>query len=203
MTYIRTIPAAEADGELLGFYREQQGDQGYLPGYARVFCHRPAVMAAWAALQRELRRHLDARAYALVSLAAALAGGSSYCALAYAHRLMEKGFSAAQLAAVIRGEADCPLTAAERRMMDLAAKVARDPGSVNERDIAGLREAGYSDAGIFDIVAAAAGRCFFSRIPDALGTQPDAPLGELDDPLLELLVVGRPVSPEPPERLRG
>ena len=90
MTYIRTTPAAEAEGELLAFYREQQGDQGYLPGYARVFGHRPAVMAAWAALQRELRRHLDARAYALVSLAAALAGGSSYCALAYARRLLDQ-----------------------------------------------------------------------------------------------------------------
>ncbi len=194
MTFIATTAASAADPELLDFYRRQQGSLDYLPNYARVFCHRPAVMAAWAALQRELRRHLDTRAYALISLAAALASGSSYCALAYGRRLLEEGFTPAELAAIVRGEAHSPLSPGERLMMNLATRVARRAGSVEERDIDALKQAGYADAEIFDIVAAAAGRCFFARVPDALGVQPDAPLGDLDDTLLELLVVGRPVA---------
>lgn len=201
MTYIQTTPAAEADDELLAFYRQQQGSLDYLPNYAKVFCHRPAVMAAWSALQRELRRHLDARAYALISLAAALATGSSYCALAYGRRLLDEGLSPGELAAVVRGDADGPLTPGERSMMEFAAKVARSPGSVSEQDIADLRAAGYPDPEIFDVVAAAAGRCFFARIPDALGARPDAPLADLDDALRQLLVVGRPVSAVEPERV--
>lgn len=202
MTFIGTVAASAADDELLEFYRQQQGSLDYLPNYAGVFAHRPAVMAAWAALQRELRRHLDARAYALISLSAALASGSSYCALAYGRRLLEDGFSPAELAAVVRGEEHSPLRPGERLVMNLAAKVARRAGSVDEQDIAELRRAGYGDAEIFDIVAAASGRCFFARVPDALGAQPDAPLGDLEDSLLELLVVGRPVSTAEPERLR-
>lgn len=202
MAFIATIPAQEATGELREFYRRQQGELGYLPAYARVYCHRPAVMAGWAALQRELRRHLDARSYDLISLAAALASGSSYCALAYGRRLIRDGFSAAQLAAIIRGDADNPLSPAERCMFDVARKVARCAGAVEASDIRHLRAAGYTDAGIFDIVAAAAGRCFFARVSDALGVLPDAPLGELDEALRELLVVGRPVSSEAPEYIQ-
>jgi len=199
MAFIDTISISAADSELFAFYRQQQGSLDYLPNYARVFCHRPAVMAAWAALQCELRRHVDARAYALISLAAALASGSSYCALAYGRRLLDEGLTPDELASIVRENDYSPLNPGERLMIDLATKVARQAGSVRKQDIDALKQAGYGDAEIFDVVAAAAGRCFFSRVPDALGVQPDAPLGDLEETLLKLLVVGRPVSTTAPQ----
>jgi uncharacterized peroxidase-related enzyme len=201
MSFIETVTPQAATGEAREFYRHQQGSLDYLPNYARVFCHRPAVMVAWAALQRELKRHLDTRSYSLVSLAAALASGSSYCALAFGGKLLKRFFTPVELAAVIRGEEDSPLTEGERCMMEVATKVARNAGSVEQDDIHRLREAGYSDEQIFDIVAAAAARCFFSRVPDALGVLPDAPLAEIDESLRELLIVGRPVSDETPQAI--
>lgn len=203
MAFIETVPATEARGEVRELYRRQQGRLGYLPNYAKLYCYRPAVMEAWAGLAKELRRHLDDRAYCLITLAAARAMGNSYCSLAHGRKLMKQGISAEDLEAILREEAAAPLSDAERAMVHVAAKVARDATSVEQGDIDELRRLGYSDAQVFDIVAAAAARCFFSRIPDALGAQPDPHLGEIDPALLELLCVGRPISEEPTERVES
>ena len=80
-------------------------------------------------------------------------------------------------------------------MMRFARKVALDSSSVAAADIDALRDTGFSDAQVFDIAAAAAGRCFFAKLPDALGVRPDAALGDLPQALRELLESGRPVEP--------
>ena len=196
MSFIDTIAPANATGEVAELYRREQGQLPYLPNYARVFCHRPGLMRQWARLQKSLREHLDDRTYSLISLAAAMASGNSYCSLAHARLLASRGYSEAQVAAIVRNEEAAPLSAAERAMMRLAAAVARSPASITDGDIQLLREAGYSDPEIFDIVAAAAGRCFFARIPDALGVQPDRALGEAAGSLKDILSVGRPVAAE-------
>jgi alkylhydroperoxidase family enzyme len=78
--------------------------------------------------------------------------------------------------------------------MDLADKVAQDATAVTQADVDALRAHGLSDAEIFDVIAAAAARCFFSKVLDAVGAQPDAIYAELDAPLRETLTVGRPIA---------
>lgn len=194
MAFIKTIPPAQARGEVRKLYRQQQGDLDYLPNYAAVFCHRPQVMMAWAELQDTLRLHLDSKSYSLITLAAALAIKSSYCSLAHARKLMRRHYSTLQMVAIVQGNDDSPLTPAQRCMMRVARRVALDSSAVTQTDIQSLRDHGFSDAQVFDIVAAAAARCFFAKIPDALGAHPDALLGGLDENLERLLSVGRPVS---------
>jgi hypothetical protein len=82
-----------------------------------------------------------------------------------------------------------------------AEKLARDAASITERDIQELRDHGYSDTEIFDIVAAAAARCFFSKILDALGAEPDAVYAQLEEDLRHRLTVGRSISHSEVERL--
>ena len=78
--------------------------------------------------------------------------------------------------------------------MRLAGKVVADATTVSAEDVGELRELGLSDAEIFDIVAAAAVRCFFSKTLDALGVQPDAEFAELQPELKDALVTGRPIA---------
>jgi alkylhydroperoxidase family enzyme len=79
-------------------------------------------------------------------------------------------------------------------VMDFAEKVADDATSVTEADIERLRDLGLSDGDIFDVVAAAAARCFFSKALDALCAQADPVLGELEPELRDALTVGRPTA---------
>jgi alkylhydroperoxidase family enzyme len=78
--------------------------------------------------------------------------------------------------------------------MDLAAKVVDNATSVTQEDVDRLRSLGLSDPEIFDVVAAAAARCFYSKTLDALGAQPDAAYAELEPGLRDALVVGRPIA---------
>jgi hypothetical protein len=85
--------------------------------------------------------------------------------------------------------------------MDFAEKVARDASAITEADVRALRAHGLSEAEIFDIAAAAAARCFFSKLLDALGVEPDAAYEDLEQELRRLFTPGRPISRHAPERV--
>ena len=61
MSYIATTPPEQAEGEVQAMYQRQQAHFGYLPNYARLFCHRPEVMKAWATLIATIRRPMESR----------------------------------------------------------------------------------------------------------------------------------------------
>jgi alkylhydroperoxidase family enzyme len=115
--------------------------------------------------------------------------------------LREKFYSAAQLTAIAADFARADLTPAEVAMMSFAERVARDATTITDAEVRSLREHGFTDAQVFDIAAAAAARCFFSKLVDALGALPDAGFGQLEDDLKRELTPGRPISTESPERM--
>jgi alkylhydroperoxidase family enzyme len=78
--------------------------------------------------------------------------------------------------------------------MDLADKVAADAASITPEDIDALRSHGLTDAEITDVVLAAAARCFFSKVLDALGAEPDHRFEALDPATRDALTVGRPIA---------
>ena len=86
-------------------------------------------------------------------------------------------------------------------MMAFAEKVARNADQITSADIEVLRSHGYRDEEIFDLAAAAAARCFFSKLLDALGVQPDSSFNELDPTLRQALTVGRPIADRPAANL--
>jgi len=70
----------------------------------------------------------------------------------------------------------------------------RGAADISDQDIAELRALGVSDEEIFDVIVAAAARCFFSKTLDATGTPPDAAFEQLSPILREALTVGRPID---------
>jgi uncharacterized peroxidase-related enzyme len=201
MAFIQTVPVDQATGEVRALYERTQASLGYVPNYAKVFSHRPAVMAAWSALLASVRGNLEPRRYELITLAAARAMRCSYCLLAHGRVLREKFYSAPQLTEIAADFARADLTPADVAMMAFAERLARDAAGITDADVRALREHGFTDAQIFDIAAAAAARCFFSKVLDALGALPDAAYAELEADLKRELTPGRPISPETPERI--
>ena len=62
-----------------------------------------------------------------------------------------------------------------------------------------LRDAGVADETIFDIAATAAGRAFFTKVLDAVGSMPDAAFGRIEEELRVPLTVGHAISGDPVE----
>lgn len=201
MAFIETTPPDETRGAARAMLERLQQHHGYLPNYARVFTERPEIMELWAALQAGIRRGMDARRFELATFAAARALRSSYCALAHGRTLAERILSRSEMDALLRDDPG-PFAEAERAVMALAARVAADASSVCDEDVARLRRAGLREDEIFDVVATAAARAFFSKLVEGLGAEPDACFAELDEPLRTRLTVGRPIASGPGGRLR-
>ncbi|GHF89098.1 carboxymuconolactone decarboxylase family protein [Deinococcus ficus] len=201
MSFIGTVPVQSAEGEVRELYGRQQATLGYVPNYVKVFSLRPEVYAAWAGLLDGVRGNMDARRYELVTLAAARALGSSYCSLAHGKVLRDRFYAPEALARIAGDFRTASLDPLDRAVMAFAEQVARDAASVTAQDVAGLRGLGLTDTEIFDVAAAASARCFFSKMLDALGAEPDAAYAELEGELQETLTVGRAITTRAPERL--
>ena len=69
-----------------------------------------------------------------------------------------------QLLDVVADHRHAGLDEVDVAVMDLAEKVAGDATAVTQEDVDRLRSLGLSDRDVFDVVAAAAVRCFFSTV---------------------------------------
>ena len=162
------------------------------PNFDRAFDERPQVQAAWLALNRSIKESMDLRRYELATLAAAQRLRSSYCCLAHGKVLIDSfGEPVREIALDRRGAG---LDEVDIAVMDLAEQVVDDATAIGDQHLARLRELGLPEPEIRGVVLAAAARCFFSKTLDALDIRADASYSELDPALLDVLVVGRPIS---------
>jgi uncharacterized peroxidase-related enzyme len=193
MTFIETTPPESANDAVAAMYLHQQFAWGYIPNYAKVFCHRPEVLARWGRLLAEIKRPMEERRFELVTFVTAYHLGNSACALAHG-KALRKFFADEQIQAIAEGRFDGILTGAEQAMINFARQIAIDASQVTAHQIAALREHGCSDTEIFDIAATSAGRTFFAKILDALGVELDSPFLTLDESFRRTLTVGRPID---------
>lgn len=194
MSYLE--PAAESDPRVARMYAHDVEVLGYVANYTRTFAHRPAVYAAWERLSASIKFEMPLHRYEVATVAAARTLRSSYCALAHG-KILATDLTADAVEALARGDLS-QLGAEDAAIARLAARVAESGPDVGVEHLTELRDLGFSEAEIFDVIVAAAARCFFSTALDASGTEPDAALGDQEESLREALTVGRPI--EPPKR---
>jgi hypothetical protein len=194
MSFIRTTRATEATGETLAMYQRQEDAWGYVPNYAKVFCHRPEVMARWGRMLAEVRRPVDDRRFELVTFAVAHELRHSACSLAHGNKLA-KIIGKDQLVAITKGEHATSLSDAEIALMEFSRKIARDASKISYGEVEALKKIhGLSDEDVFDVAAIASSRCFFTKILDALGSEPDRAFMNMERELRQSLAVGRPIG---------
>jgi uncharacterized peroxidase-related enzyme len=162
--------------------------------YERAFAERPEVYAAWVQLNGAIKAGMDLRRYELATVAAARRLRSSYCTLAHGSILCDEFLDAGTVQALVTDHRDAGLDAVDVAVMDLADKVAADATSVTQDDIDRLRALGLTDTDVFDVIAAASARAFFSKMLDGLGAEPDARFAGLEPELQAALTVGRPIA---------
>jgi uncharacterized peroxidase-related enzyme len=194
MTFIETVPEAEATGAVAEMYDADREGFADLPNFTKAFSLRPEVYAAWRHLNGAIKANMDLRRYELTTVAAARRLRSSYCTLAHGSVLMAKFLEPEAVRTLVDDFRTADLEPVELAVMKLADKVVDDATSVTEADIDQLRGLGLTDSEILDVVLAAAARCFFSKTLDALGVEPDAKYSELEPDLRDTLTVGRPIA---------
>ncbi|WP_028067637.1 carboxymuconolactone decarboxylase family protein [Solirubrobacter soli] len=193
MPFITPVSEDEATGAVAAMYEADREIFGHLPNFTQGFSHRPEVYAAWRRLNGTIKGNMDLRRYELATIAAATRLRSSYCTLAHGSVLLDQFLGADELRAVVEHDT-ADLDAVDKAVLELADKVAMDAASVTADDIDRLRVLGLSDTEILDVVLAAAARCFFSKVLDGIGVEPDAKFAALEPELRDALTVGRPIA---------
>jgi len=195
MSYLNTPAEAPAEHDAVQLYETDSARAGYVHNFTKVFALRPAVYDAWAQLNTTIRAGMDLRRYELATLAAARRLRSSYCTLAHGTLLRDRFHDAATVQRIAADHHDAGLDPTDVAIMDFAEKVAGDPTAITAADVDTLRQQGLSDADVFQVVLAAAARCFFSTVIEAVGTEPDSHYRTSVEPeLQQVLTVGRPIA---------
>ena len=194
MSWISTPDENDVSGDAAAAYDRDRAALGYVANYTKVFAIRPAVLAAWEQLNGAIKESMDLRRYELATLSAAVRLRSSYCSLAHGKLLADKFVGADAIPGIVADPRSMALTPVDRAVMALADRVAAGAADMTEDDLSELRALGMDDAEILDVVLAAAARCFFSSVLDAVGAQPDAAYRAMDPALQDVLTVGRPIE---------
>jgi uncharacterized peroxidase-related enzyme len=188
MPYLHTVPPEAAEGDVRAMYEKDLAT-------LRAFSARPDVLQAWLGLKDAITSDMDPRLYELVTVAAATAIRSSYCSLVHGNILATRYYPAETVVSIADEHADDALDEADAAIVRFARKVAEEAEKITQEDVDDLRDLGLSDTDVFNIVLAAAARCFFSKVLDATGTLPDSALRDLPDQLRAALTVGREIAP--------
>ncbi|AKH43075.1 putative peroxidase-related enzyme [Altererythrobacter atlanticus] len=170
-----TIPARddvpEASKPILDAVHKQLGA---VPNMFRLIAQSPAVLQGYKANNGALAKALDVKTRERIALAVAEVNGCEYCLSAHSYL----GLNLARIAPEEielnrRGRSgDARADVAVR----FAAKVAAERGRVSDADIAELREVGYADGQIVEIIAIAAENIFTNLLNLVADTEIDFPV---------------------------
>lgn len=166
---IETSPAASQP--LLNAVKAQLGSA---PNLFRIVGNSPAALEGFLGLSGALGKGaLDLKTRNRIALAVAEVNGCHYCLAAHSY-LGENlaKLSADEMSANRRGgSTDAKADAAIR----FAAKVARERGHVGETDVKAVKDAGYTDAQVVEIIAHVALNVMTNYVNEALKTDIDFP----------------------------
>lgn len=147
---------------------------GSTPAMFKAVANSPAALQSmWAAFGALGQGTLGARLGEQIAVAIANRNRCAYCLAAHTVLGQQAGASAAEMAAAQTGEAADAKTAAA---LAFVLKVVEQRGQVGDADVARLREAGYGDEQVVEMLAHVALNLFTNYINIALDVPVDFPL---------------------------
>lgn len=144
-----------------------------IPNMFKATANSPAALQSmWSAFGALGKGTLGARLGEQLAVAIANRNRCEYCLAAHTVLGQKAGASAAQMSAAQSGDSDDARTAAA---LTFALKVVEQRAQVSETDVANLRNAGFSDEQIVEILAHVALNLFTNYINIALAVPVDFP----------------------------
>ena len=134
--------------ELLDELASRGGEPGPM---VRAMATAPVVLRSYLDLNRAVKRsHIDRRLTERVNLAVHEWLGCAYCLAAHTRAARELGLSDVDIELARQGTATDPKVAS---LVAYGQQLIAAPGEVSDAQVAGLRELGYSDEQIAEVVA--------------------------------------------------
>ncbi len=146
---------------------------GVIPNLFRLVGTSPAALTGYLGLNGGLAKALDARTRERIALAVAQVNGCDYCLSAHSYLGANLKLDASELAANRAGHSHDPRADAA---VGFARKVAERRGRVSDADLAAVKDAGYTEAQVVEIVTVVALNMFTNFINNVADTDIDFPV---------------------------
>lgn len=151
MSRINQLHPEAASGRAKDLLGAVKSKLGLVPNMTRVMANAPAVLDGYLQFSGALSKGaIPAKVREQLSLAVAEANGCDYCLSAHTTVGKMVGLTAEQIRDARLGTAIDPKTDA---LIRFAQKVVETRGRVSDADLADVREAGFDDAVIAEVVA--------------------------------------------------
>ena len=174
MARVELIDPERAEGRTREVFERVRGYYKMVPGLQKALCYLPETTdALWTlslatATEGKIREELKRVFFAVTAHEVEC----EYCTAAHMLALLGKEWSREECVEVILGRPSRRLSEKENAAVDFARIVARRPAGVTDDDVQRLREHGWTDAEIVEIVAAVALMRYTTTVASAL----DVPL---------------------------
>ncbi|TCK33276.1 putative peroxidase-related enzyme [Paraburkholderia sp. BL8N3] len=123
---------------------------GFTPNMLATFAQSPIAFNAWATLRRSLNKALDVKTREAISLVVSELNGCNYCLAVHSFAADMAKLPADEIILARKGHASDPKRDAA---VQFARKVIQVRGQVSDSDLKAVRDAGYTDANVMEIVA--------------------------------------------------
>jgi uncharacterized peroxidase-related enzyme len=124
---------------------------GFTPNMLAIFALSPIAFNAWTTLRGSLSKALDVKTRESIALAVSEVNGCNYCLAVHSFGAEHGGkMPADEIILARKGHATDPKRDAAVRF---ARKVIETRGKVDDAELKAVRDAGYTDANIMEIVA--------------------------------------------------
>ena len=147
---------------------------GAVPNMFRLLAQSPGALQGFTANNGALTKTLDVKMRERIALAVAQLNGCDYCVSAHSYLGLNLAkISPEEVALNRKGKSsDAKANAA----VSFAAKVVRERGHISEADIKSVRDAGFSDGQIVEILAVTAENIFTNLLNVVADTDIDFPV---------------------------
>lgn len=179
MSRLTTIDLTTAPDETKPVLEKVQRSLGMIPNLYATMANSPAALNGYLDFRGALTKGLLKRAmWEQIALLVAEANDCQYCVSAHTLRGKKLNISEQELKANRRAASGDPKTAAA---LQFAGSVVRRQGHITDEDLAQVRQAGYSDAEITEIVGHVALNIFSNYFNHVAQPDLDFPPVELND----------------------
>ena len=179
MPRLNSVDPETAQGKAKLLLDGVQKSLGMTPNIMRAMANSPAALDAYLGLLNALGgASIDAKTRESIALATSGANGCDYCASAHTALGKMLGLSDEEAQANLYGRSSEPTRAAA---LQFARAIVEKRGWVSEPDLERVREAGFGDAGITEIVATVAATTFSNYFNHIAETEIDFPLVKMGE----------------------
>lgn len=175
MPRIEPVQVSQVTGKARQQLEGIQRNLGMVPNLFKTLAHSPAALSGYVGMSGALSQALNAKLREQVALAVAGANACDYCASAHAALGAGAGLEEGEIQANLTGSSSDDRT---RAALAFVLAVLETRGRVSDATLTGIREAGFIDAEIIELVALAALNIFTNYFNHVAETDVDFPLLE-------------------------